>query len=67
MTLANNVHCVLSGIRLAFNEAHGVNIPESIKVTDTDISFIQRLDTAGLHHKIDAVLFACQQMGGEHS
>lgn len=67
MILTNNVHRVLSGIRLAFNEAHGVNIPESIKVTHADISFIHRLDTAGLHHKIDVVLFACQQIGGEHS
>lgn len=52
--------CSFWNQKLAFDEAHGVNIPESKEVTHADISFIQRLDTAGLHHKTDAVLFARQ-------
>ncbi len=44
----------MPGTRLAFNEAHGVNIPKSKQAIQPDSSLIQRLDTAGLHHKTDA-------------
>lgn len=40
----------MPGTRLAFNEAHGVNIPKRKEVTQPNISLKQRLDTAWLHH-----------------
>lgn len=39
------------GPRLAFTEAHGVDIPESKEVTHPDISLPQRPATAGSHDK----------------
>ncbi len=46
----------MAGTRLAFNEAHGVNIPESKEVTQPDISLVQSLDTAGSRHETDAAV-----------